>query len=210
MVCNMLCCLDLLAVGCCFWCREWCHRRWSNYCWWYEFRCREWRGSILDNKDEQGKTVIHTVTHVVTGNFLKLPVGKKRGKYVKFLGFLLDFSRSILVWENSTIPIKGPWETQNIPSNGIFMTPVIPNSGISLYQIIPNAMILFSQFFPIVGISHSPLFHNNGILLSQIYPYDGILLSLNYPSAGILLPQIIPNSGDSLSLFFPNTGISKH
>ena len=166
--------------------------------------------SILDNKDEQGNTVIHAATHVVTGNFLKLPVGKRKGKICEIHGVLLDFSRSIPVWENSTIPIHGLGETQNIPSNGIFITPVIPNTGISLYQIIPNAVILFSQFFPIVGISQSPLFHNNGILLSQIYPYDGILLSLNYPNTGILLPQIIPNSGDSLSLFFPNTGISKH
>ena len=145
-----------------------------------------------------------------TGNFLKFPVGEKKGKICEIHGVLLDFSRNIPVWENATIPIHGTEETQNIPSNGIFMTPVIPSSGISLYQIIPNAVILFSQFFPIVGISQSPLFHNNGILLSQIYPYDGILLSLNYPNTGILLPQIIPNSGDSLSLFFPNTGISKH
>ena len=42
--------------------------------------------SILDNKDEQDKTVIHTATQVVTGNFLKFPVGEKRGKYVKFMG----------------------------------------------------------------------------------------------------------------------------
>ena len=154
--------------------------------------------SILDNKDEQGRTVIHTATHV-TGNFLKLPVGKRKGKICEIHKVLLDFSRSIPVWENSTIPIHGPGETQNFPSNGIFMTPVIPNIGISLYQIIPSAMNLFSQFFPIVGISQSLLFHNNGILLS-----------LHYPDTGILLPQIIPNSRDSLSLSFPNTGISKH
>ena len=89
---------------------------------------------------------------LITGNFLKFPVGEKKGKICEIHGVLLDFSRNIPVWENATIPIHGTEETQNIPSNGIFMTPVIPSSGISLYQIIPNAVILFSQFFPIVGI----------------------------------------------------------
>ena len=44
--------------------------------------------SVLDNKDEQGNTVIHTATHVVTGNS---QLGKERGKYVKFMGFYWIF-----------------------------------------------------------------------------------------------------------------------
>ena len=115
-----------------------------------------------------GEAVLYFFAY--TGNFLKFPVGEKKGKICEIHGVLLDFSRSIPVWENSTIPIHGLGETQNIPSNGIFITPVIPNTGISLYQIILNAVILFSQFFPIVGISQSLLFHNNGIFIVSNIP----------------------------------------
>ena len=142
-----------------------------------------------------------SITITITGNFSKFSLGKKRGKYVKWMGFHWIFTGIPQFGKMQQNPFLGQEEPKIYPIMGFFRHNLFPVVRILLCQSIPNAVILLSPFSPITGFSLYWLSHNARILLSQIYPNNGIFLLLNFPKSGIL-SQMIPNSGITLCLSF--------